>query len=91
MNKNEIIKAIAESVQATQKDVTAIVDRFFAIAQEVLVKGGEVSIAGFGKFVVKGRAARESINPRTKAIIKVPASKSVAFKPAKAIKDAVNA
>ncbi len=91
MNKNEIIKAIAERAQLTQKEVATVVDGFFSIATEVLQKGGEVSVAGFGKFVVKQRAARESINPRTKAVVKVPASKAVAFKPAKAIKDAVNA
>ena len=36
------------------------------------------------------RAARTSVNPRTKEVIKVPACKAVAYKPSKAIKEAVN-
>ena len=55
-----------------------------------LAEGNEVALAGFGKFVVKTRAARESINPRSKEVVKVPACKAVTYKPSKNIKEAVN-
>ena len=38
---------------------------------------------------VKERAARPGVNPRTKEPITIAASKSVVFKPGKALKDAV--
>lgn len=91
MNKNELVKVVAEKTALTQKDVAYVVDEFFGAMQETLVRGEEVALAGFGKFVVKQRAARESINPRTKEVVQVAASKAVAFRPSKNIKEAVNA
>ncbi len=90
MNKVELIKIIAERTELTQKDVTAVVDELVAVTTAALKKGQEVAIAGLGKFVVRKRAPRQSVNPRTKEMVKVPASKAPAFKAGKALKDAVN-
>ena len=49
----------------------------------------EVSIAGFGIFESRKRAARKGRNPKTGETIQIPASKSPKFKPAKAFKDAL--
>jgi DNA-binding protein HU-beta len=62
----------------------------FASITELLATGEELSIAGFGSFNVKARAARNGINPQTKAPIKIPARKSPHFKAGKGLKDAVN-
>jgi len=90
MNKIDLIKAVAEQVGLTQKEVTAVFDTTIELVTKTLKKGEEVSVAGLGKFVVKNRAARQSMNPRTKELIKVPASKAPTFRAAKALKDAVN-
>lgn len=90
MNKIDLIKAVAEQVGLTQKEVTAVFDTAIELVTKTLKKGEEVSVAGLGKFVVKNRAARQSMNPRTKELIKVPASKAPTFRAAKALKDAVN-
>ncbi len=90
MNKNDLVKLIAEKTDLTQKDVTLVIDAFIEESTNALRAGKEVAVAGFGKFVVRKRAARESINPRTKEVVKVPASLAPAFKPGKALKDAVN-
>lgn len=90
MNKNELVRVVAEKTSLTQKDVAYVVDEFFTAIHDELVRGEEIALAGFGKFVVKNRAARESINPRTKEMVKVPASRAVAFRPSKTIKEAVN-
>ena len=90
MNKSELVKLIADKVGLTQKEVSGVIDEFVEETTKALTKGEEVAIAGLGKFVVRKRAARNSINPRTKAVIKVPASKAPVFKAAKALKDAVN-
>ena len=90
MNKLEIIKVVAEESGLTQKEVSGVVDSMIETIIGELKKGEEVNVAGFGKFVVKNRAARVSINPRTKEEIHVPASKAPAFKPGKQFKEAVN-
>lgn len=57
---------------------------------EGLSEGKTVDLAGFGKFEITERKAREGINPLTKEKIQIEASKSVKFKISKALKEAVN-
>ena len=90
MNKVELVKVVADKTGLTQKEVNAVVDTMFDTVIADLAKGNEVALAGFGKFVVKTRAARESINPRSKEVVKVPACKAVTYQPSKSIKEAVN-
>ena len=90
MNKLEIVKVVAEDSGLTQKEVAGVLDSVIATIIDELKKGEEVNIAGFGKFVVKTRAARTSINPRTKQPINVPATKAPTFKAGKQFKEAVN-
>ena len=56
-----------------------------------LKKGNSVQLIGFGTFSVKQREARSGRNPQTGAAIQIKASKTVGFKPGKALKDLVNA
>ena len=90
MNKNELVRQIAEQTDLTQKDVALVLDAFIAETTKALKEGKEVAVAGFGKFVARKRAARQSINPRTKEVVEVPACIAPAFKAGKALKDAVN-
>ena len=64
-------------------------DFVFDTLKAELSKGAKVDIAGFGKFEVKVRNAREGINPKTLEKIHVASSKVPGFKAAKALKDAV--
>ncbi len=89
MNKGDLVAAIAKKAEFSKKDAEAAVDAFFASIKEALKKGDKVAVMGFGSFEVKKRAAREGINPLTKAKIKIPATKVPAFKAGKALKDAV--
>ncbi len=49
----------------------------------------KVQVIGFGNFEVRERAARKGRNPQTGEEIQIEASKVPAFKPGKALKDAV--
>ena len=62
---------------------------FSAIA-DALGRDEPVAIAGVGKFVVRERAARRGRNPHTGEPVDIAASKAASFKPAKALRDAVN-
>ena len=68
----------------------AYVKATFDTITETMVKGDKVSLIGFGNFEVRERAARTGKNPQTGAEIKIAACKAPAFKPGKALKDAVN-
>ncbi len=89
MNKTELINAVAEKAEVSKKQAEAVVSATFATIEEALKKGDKVQIVGFGSFDVKTRAARIGRNPKTKQEIKIPASKSPAFKAGKAFKDLI--
>lgn len=89
-NKAQLIDAVAAKTSLTKKDATAAVDAVLSSIQEVLEKGDRVQLIGFGNFEVRDRAARKGRNPRSGEEIEIPASKVPAFKPGKALKDAVN-
>ena len=88
-NKAELVSEVAAKTDLTKKEVAAAVDAIFSSIQEDLAKGEKVQLIGFGTFEVRHRAARKGCNPQTGAEIEIPASKVPAFKPGKALKDAV--
>ncbi len=89
MNKTELINAVAEKAVLSKKDAEAAVTAALDVISAALAEGDEVRLVGFGTFEVKKRAARTGRNPKTKEPVEIPASKVPAFKPGKALKDAV--
>jgi DNA-binding protein HU-beta len=89
MNKASIVEDVAAKTGGSKADAERIVDGIFGGIIEELKSGGEVSIAGFGIFSVKDRAARQARNPRTGETIQVPATRVPKFRAAKALKDSV--
>ena len=67
-----------------------ILDGAFAAIVAAASAGQEVALAGFGRFKVTDRAERQGRNPATGEAITIPASKKLAFTPAKTIRDALN-
>ncbi len=91
MNKTELVKALAEKAEITQKDAGKILDALVATIQETLAEGERVQIIGFGSFEVRDRKERKVISPATGEEILVPATKVPAFRPGKSLKEAVAA
>ena len=88
-NKQDLVEKVVLSTNFTKKDANEAVDAVFAAIQEFLAKDEKVQLIGFGNFEVRERAARKGRNPQTGEEIEIAASKSPAFKPGKALKDAV--
>ncbi|MCC9021806.1 HU-related DNA-binding protein HupN [Bacillus nakamurai] len=91
MNKTELIAKVAEKQGVSKKEAAPSAETVFDTISEALKSGEKVSIPGFGIFEVRERAARKGRNPQTGEEIDIPATKAPAFKPAKALKDAVKA
>ncbi|UYM82458.1 HU family DNA-binding protein [Heyndrickxia coagulans] len=89
MNKTDLINAVAEATELSKKDTTKAVDAIFDTIQNALANGDKVQLIGFVNFEVRERAARKGRNPQTGEEIDIAASKVPAFKPGKALKDAV--
>ena len=77
--EHELSKKAAEAI------LTDLVDR---IAKH-LKKGERIRIVGLGIFQVRKRAARVGRNPATKEPIQIKASKKVAFRASKELKESV--
>ena len=87
MNKNELIRAIANKLGITLKDAAENLDGVIAAITEGLKTGEKIQISGFGTFSLKEKEAREGVNPKTGEKIKIAASKIPTFKFGKAYKD----
>ena len=90
MNKNELIRAIANNAGITLKEADVALDAVLDAITAGLKDGEKVQISGFGTFEIKSKPAREGINPKTQEPIKIAASKIPAFKFGKAYKDSFN-
>ena len=90
MNKSELIDAVASASDLSKADASRAVDGMIAAVTEALKSGDQVTIVGFGTFLVRERGARTGRNPRTGEMINISASNAPAFKAGKALKDAVN-
>mgnify|MGYP001583982800 CR=1 FL=1 len=90
MNKQALAEWVHGKLGGTKVQAEEIVDWLFNAIVDSLKRGDEVSVAGFGIFSVKGRAARMARNPKTGEQVKVSAKKVPKFRAAKALKDAVS-
>ena len=91
MTKAELIAALAQKADVSKKDAEAVLNAFTATVTEELSKKEKITLVGFGTFETRERAARTGRNPQTGKEMKIAASVAPAFKPGKALKDAVNA
>jgi DNA-binding protein HU-beta len=90
MNKADLIDAVAQDTEMSKASATRAVDSVIDTITGSLKSGDQVTLVGFGTFMVRDRAARSGRNPQTGETIQIKASKAPAFKAGKALKDAVN-
>lgn len=91
MTKKELIKAIQTKESLfSQIEVITFLSVFADVITDTLTAGDFVEIQGIGRLVPKDRAARTGRNPATGEAIEIAASKTVAFRLSKTLKDALN-
>ena len=90
MNKNELIRAIANKLGITLNKAAEYLDGVLDCITDGLNAGKKVQISGFGTFSLKVKGAREGVNPKTSEKISIAPSKIPAFKFGKAYKDSFN-
>lgn len=89
MRKPELAAAIAERADLSKDKASQVLNVILDEITGSVADGNDVSLIGFGSFTVRQRAARTGKNPQTGEPLNIPASKTVAFKPGKGLKDAV--
>ena len=89
MTKAELVDKLYNkwSGKLTKKLVGELIDGVFDNVAHSVKKERRFSYPGFGTFLVRNRRARKGRNPQTGEVIKIKASKTVGFRPAKALKN----
>ena len=90
MTKNELAEQVADRVGLSASQGRQVVEATIDVISDELAKGNEVALAGFGKFSVSHRAARQGRNPSTGATIQIAASNAAKFSAASALKKRLN-
>ena len=81
--------ALAEAHEMPKKQANAMLEDFVGMITKHLKKGARIRMSGLGILQVRKRAARMGRNPATGEAIKIKASKKVAFRASKELKEAV--
>src|SRR5580692_7753252 len=81
--------ALAETHDLPKKQAEAMLGDLVALTTKHLKKGDKIRLAGLGILQVRKRPARMGRNPATGAAIKIKASKKIAFRASKELKEAV--
>jgi DNA-binding protein HU-beta len=80
---------LADSHEIAKKQAEAVLGDLVTLTTRHLKKGAKIRLTGLGILQVRKRAARMGRNPATGETIKIKASKKIAFRPAKELKEAV--
>jgi DNA-binding protein HU-beta len=88
MNKSQLVDALADRL-GDRKTAATAVDALLQIVVDTVRSGNSVSLAGFGVFESRARAARTGRNPRTGESVAVPATTVPAFRPGTGFRNAV--
>ena len=89
MNRAELIEQIAKETDASKAVVGRILDSFIKTVTITVKEGGELKLAGFGKWEKARVAARTGRNPETREVLQIPETVRPRFTPGKVFKAAV--
>jgi DNA-binding protein HU-beta len=84
-----LAETLSESHELPKKQVVAMLEDMVTTVTKHLKRGARIRIGGLGILQVRKRPARMGRNPATGEAIKIKASKKVAFRPAKELKESV--
>ena len=84
-----IAATLAETHELPKKQSIALLEDLVATIAKHLKKGARIRIGGLGVLQVRKRPARMGRNPATGEAIKIKASKKIAFRAAKELKESV--
>lgn len=86
MTKAELVEVVATQSNLTKKSAAAVMEVVFNTIGKAVKKEERFSYPGFGTWSLRSRKARKIRNPQTNEIMKLKASKTIGFRPAKELK-----
>jgi len=86
MTKAELVEVVAAQSRLTKKSASEILEIVFSNIGKAVKKDARFSYPGFGTWSLRSRKARKIRNPQTNEMMKLKASKTIGFRPAKELK-----
>lgn len=90
VTKADLVNVVYDRVGIPKKDAVDYVETIFEAMKEVLERGDELKISGFGKFEVRQKGERIGRNPHSGIEIMIPKRKVLRFKVSQVLKDELN-
>lgn len=91
MTKAQLAEMLYEQIGFNKRESKDIVDAFFEIISDSLIKGQDVKLSGFGNFQIRTKAPRPGRNPRTGEPVAIKARRVVTFHVSPKLKESVQA
>jgi DNA-binding protein HU-beta len=89
MTKAELVEVVAAQSKLTKKSAAELLDIVFNNIGKAVKRDARFSYPGFGTWSVRSRKARKIRNPQTNEMMKLKASKTIGFRPAKELKSSL--
>ncbi len=90
LTKEKIIDTIYNQVGLSKNQSRKVVEGLLEIIKQTLTKKENLLISGFGKFIVKDKAARKGRNPQTTEDLRLRARKVVVFRTSGVLRKKIN-
>ena len=81
MNKSELIKEVAFKGKLSLREAGDALDAIIDTITETMQKGENITLVGFGSFIIQERKERNGHNPSTGGPMVIPAKRQVKFRP----------
>ena len=86
MTKAELVEAVAQQSRLTKKAAAELMEIVFTNIGRAVKDEARFSYPGFGTWSLRTRKARKIRNPQTNELMKLKATKTIGFRPAKELK-----
>ncbi len=90
LTKEKIVDSVYNQVGLSKNQSRRVVESLLKITKQTLVKGENLLVSGFGKFIVKDKAARRGRNPQTKEDLQLRARRVVVFRTSGVLRRKIN-
>ncbi len=90
MNNKEFIAAVAEKMNLSKSDTTALLETTVSILRSKIASDNAVSIHGFGTLDLRKKEERVSVHPSTQIRTLIPPKLVVGFKQSSVLKSKIN-
>ena len=90
MNKSDLILQLAERMDISTREASAIVNILLNTMTDALAQGENIEIRGFGSFSVKEYESYTGKNPKSGETFKVPLKKLPVFRVGKNMRERLN-